>query len=306
MHARRRSGMRRPARACVTAIAAAVLLAPAGPGRAQDALVSSLPAPERTASMLRNPLESPFVRDQLLHPRVLQARADARYGLKQLYRARGMPYPAAEIFVRVFKRERVMELWARAPHAQQFALLKEYRICALAGEIGPKRRQGDNQTPEGFYEIDAFNPGSQYLLSLHVNYPNPSDRTLGRVPLGGDIYIHGGCKTIGCIAIEDENIKELYWAAVEARGVGQMRIPVHIFPARLDDAEMARLASAYSARRDLVTFWNGLRPGYEYFERNRIPPVMRVDARGQYRIAGEARVLTGAGSTSAATSRTQR
>ena len=301
MYARRRSGTRRPAHACVTAFAAATLLAPAGPGHAQDVLTPPASVPERAPAMLRNPLESPFVREQLLHPRVLQARADARYGLKQLYRARGLPYPAAEIFVRVFKRERVLELWARAPDARQFALLKEYRICALAGEIGPKRRQGDSQTPEGFYEIDAFNPGSQYLLSLHVNYPNASDRALGTAPLGGDIYIHGGCKTIGCIAVEDENIKELYWAAVEARAVGQMRIPVHIFPARLDDAEMARLTSAYGARRDLVAFWNGLRPGYEYFERTRIPPVMRVNTRGQYRIAGDAPALTGTG-----TSRPQR
>ncbi|MCI0436296.1 MAG: L,D-transpeptidase family protein [Gemmatimonadetes bacterium] len=283
MHVTRLFRMCGPVRGLPAALAAAALLTSVPTVSAQDEVPVSAVA-GRAAIALRNPLETRFVREQLQHPRVMQARADARFGLKRLYRDRGLAYPAAEIFLRVFKRERVLELWVRTPDARQFSLLREYRICALAGEIGPKRRQGDNQTPEGFYEIDAFNPSSQYLLSLHVNYPNASDRVMGRVPLGGDIYIHGGCKTIGCIAIEDEQIKELYWAAVEARALGQTRIPVHIFPARLDDAEMELLTRIYGARRDLVAFWNTLRPGYDYFERHRVPPMMRVNARGQYQV----------------------
>jgi murein L,D-transpeptidase YafK len=236
-----------------------------------------------------NPLDADFTRTQLAHPRVLQARIDARFGIKQLYRERGIAYPASEIFLRVFKRERVLELWVRTAGGQRFQLLKDYRICALAGEIGPKREQGDNQTPEGFYEIDAFNPQSEYLLSLHVDYPNASDRVLGnRSALGGSIYIHGGCKTIGCIAVTDEAIKELYWIAVEARAAGQPRIPVHIFPARLTENEMTVLAGSFSSRPDLMTFWKNLKPGYEYFERWGLPPVMDVDASGRYRIVDRA------------------
>jgi len=233
-----------------------------------------------------NPIHSEFARAQLRHPRVLQARIDARFGIKQLYRQRGLEYPASEIFLRVFKRERTLEVWARTRGSERFALLKAYWICGLAGEIGPKRRQGDNQTPEGFYEVDSFNPNSEYLLSLHVNYPNASDRILGRRDaLGGSIYIHGGCKTVGCIAVTDEAIKELYWIAVEARSAGQQRIPVHIFPARMTADELRLLSTVFPRRPDLLAFWQNLQPGYEYFERFGVPPIVSVNAAGRYRIA---------------------
>jgi murein L,D-transpeptidase YafK len=233
-----------------------------------------------------NPLDGEFARSQLRHPRVFEARVNARHGIKKLYRDRGIPYPAAEVFMRVFKRERVLELWARPAGADRFALLREYPVCALAGEIGPKRRQGDNQTPEGFYEVDSFNPNSEYLLSLHVNYPNDSDRMLGhRSNPGGAIFIHGGCKTIGCIAVTDDAIEELYWIAVEARASGQERIPVHIFPSRLTDGELSMLENAFEAEPELVAFWRNLQPGYLFFERNRVVPAVSVDAKGRYTFA---------------------
>jgi len=254
-----------------------------------------------TTAPFRNPLDASFTRLQLEHPRVMRARADARFNIKQIYRARGISYPAAEVFFRVFKRERVLEVWVRTPEGPRFQLLKEYRICALTGDAGPKRRQGDEQTPEGFYEIDLFNPNSQYLLSLHVSYPNASDRILGAGgPLGGDIYVHGGCKTLGCIAVEDDQIKEIYWLAVEARAVGQRTIPIHIFPARLDHEEMDRLAAIFARDRRLLQFWDNLRPGYEFFERTRIPPTMQVDGSGRYQISRASAALLQAAQTEAA------
>jgi murein L,D-transpeptidase YafK len=254
-----------------------------------------------TTAPFRNPLDASFTRLQLEHPRVMRARADARFNIKQIYRARGISYPAAEVFFRVFKRERVLEVWVRTPEGPRFRLLKEYRICALTGDAGPKRRQGDEQTPEGFYEIDLFNPNSQYLLSLHVSYPNASDRILGAGgPLGGDIYVHGGCKTLGCIAVEDDQIKEIYWLAVEARAVGQRTIPIHIFPARLDHEEMDRLAAIFARDRRLLQFWDNLRPGYEFFERTRIPPTMQVDGSGRYQISRASAALLQAAQTEAA------
>lgn len=103
-----------------------------------------------------------------------------------------------------------------------FRLIKDYQICSLSGELGPKRQQGDLQVPEGFYWIDRFNPASNFYLSLGINYPNQFDRILGKSgELGGDIFIHGGCVTIGCIPITDDKIKELYLIAVEAKSNGQ-------------------------------------------------------------------------------------
>ncbi|HUF67964.1 MAG TPA: L,D-transpeptidase family protein [Longimicrobiales bacterium] len=267
-----------------TAVVAVLSAASAGQSAAQQsAFLMGLLSRDAAADGATNPLHGDFARAQLRHPRVFDARVNARHGIKKLFRERDIPYPAAEVFMRVFKRERILELWARPAGGDRFALLKEYAICALAGEIGPKRKQGDNQTPEGFYEIDSFNPNSEYLLSLHVDYPNASDRVLSdRSSPGGAIFIHGGCKTLGCIAITDEAIEELYWIAVEARSSGQERIPVHIFPSRLTDTELAMLEGAFEASPTLVDFWRNLQPGYLYFERNRVVPRVSVDARGRY------------------------
>lgn len=232
-------------------------------------------------------LDRAYMRDQLRYPRVVEAWVSKRFAVIDMFRAQGVTYPAAEVYMRVFKREREIELWARSPSQGEFTLVKTYEICALS-ELGPKRRQGDGQTPEGFYWVDFLNPTSEYYLSMHVNYPNAADKLVGRRgALGGDIFIHGGCLTEGCIAVTDESIKELYWIAVEARSVGQERIPVHIFPTRLDEQSMARLARTYRSQPEMVDFWQQLRGGYEYFERTRMLPEIRVSARGRYLMPGE-------------------
>jgi murein L,D-transpeptidase YafK len=249
---------------------------------AQRALASTLPADTtlRKAAKPRPP--KAFVKSQLRNDRVLAARYEKRFAIKQLFRDRGIGYPAEEVFVRIFKRERVLELWARPAGQDTFALLKSYEICALSDKLGPKRVQGDMQTPEGFYYIDDFNPRSGFHLSLHIDYPNRSDRLLGRENLGGDIFIHGGCKTEGCMAVTDENIKEIYWIAVEARDNGQTRIPVHIFPTRLNDNNMAQLVNVFEKEPDLLRFWSNLKPGYDFFAEHKRLPEFTVNPRGRY------------------------
>ena len=223
-----------------------------------------------------------FLRSQLRHPRVVDAWVSTRFEVMDMFEARGLSYPAAEIFLRVFKQERVIELWGRAANQRAFTLVKSYPICALS-DVGPKRRQGDGQTPEGFYHVDFLNPESEFHLSLHVNYPNAADRLVGRSgALGGDIFIHGGCLTEGCIAVTDEAIKELYWIAVEAKSVGQSHIPVHIFPARLDREPDDRFARAFGVEPETVDFWRQLKRGYDHFEQTRTLPEIRVSTTGRY------------------------
>lgn len=231
--------------------------------------------------------ESGFARAQLQHSRVRRAQLNARPRIQRLYRERNIRHPAAEVFVRVFKRDREMEVWVRPLDGSRFQLLKTYSICALAGKPGPKRRQGDAQVPEGFYNIDLFNPNSSYHLSMRVDYPNARDRAANpRGNLGGDIYIHGDCVSEGCLAMTDEGIEELYWIGIEAHAMGQTRIPVHIFPARLEDAEMRRMKDVFADQPELLRFWKTLQPGYEYFEKHHRLPQVLVDAGGTYRFDG--------------------
>jgi murein L,D-transpeptidase YafK len=247
-------------------------------------LVSSEPSGSSRSGFVVT--EAAFAREQLQYSRVRKAQLAARPTINRLFEEKNIRHPAAEVFVRVFKRERVLEVWVRPTDQPRFQLLKTYGICALAGRPGPKVRQGDEQVPEGFYYIDLFNPLSEYHLSLRINYPNARDEAANEGNrLGGDIFIHGGCKSAGCLAITNGGIEELYWLAVEARSVGQQAIPVHIFPARLGSDELRRMKDVFSDQPQLVDFWKTLQPGYDYFEKNRRVPQMLVDAKGTYRLS---------------------
>jgi len=232
------------------------------------------------------PLAAPssvsFRDQQWKFPRVRTAAKEKDETLKQLLFSHGLSYPPKAILLRAFKKEGELELWV-ANSTGTFTLVKKYSICATSGVIGPKRRFGDEQVPEGFYELDWFNPQSNFYLSLHISYPNTADRILGsKQNLGGDIFLHGNCVTIGCIPITDDGIKEIYWLAVLARNAGQMHIPIGIFPGRLTAAALDQLASAHRNQPDLVAFWTNLKEGFDFFEKHHQPPVIHVDGGGRY------------------------
>ena len=240
------------------------------------------------------PSETSFARDQLRHARVRNAREDAQERIEKMFADKDISYPAAEMYIRVFKMDKSLEVWVRPNDKKRFELLKTYDVCAMSGVVGPKNRRGDKQVPEGFYSIDAFNPVSTYHLSLGVDYPNKRDLAHKNVSnLGGDIFIHGGCRSDGCVAITDEAMNELYWLAVEARGLGQQRIPVHIFPARFDDAiQMRILHRSHGKKAEMMAFWQTLKPGYEYFQKKRVLPNVIVDG-GNYRVADASAIADG-------------
>jgi murein L,D-transpeptidase YafK len=210
--------------------------------------------------------------------REASARAAREAVIKEKYRIAGVAYPG-EIFIRWFKREAQLELWAR-DHAGPFHLVATYPILKSSGRPGPKRREGDQQVPEGFYEIDRFNPESLFHLSLRLNYPNAADRILSdRERPGSDIYIHGKNASIGCGPIGDQAIEEVYLAALDASGAGQKRIAVHIFPARMQGAEWERWSAEHPAH---TAFWAQLQPIYDAFERTKSVPEFTVSADGRY------------------------
>ncbi len=208
--------------------------------------------------------------------RVTQAWAKFNDSLKVLFQQNDLAYPPKDIYIRSFKSNNEMELWARDADTLQYQLLKTYRVCALSGILGPKRVEGDRQVPEGMYFIDDFNPKSDFHLSMLINYPNYSDLIMGdKKRPGGDVYIHGGCFTIGCLPMTDDIIQELYILCLNARLNGQQYIPVHIYPVRFDRKGLNYLGRNFADDTAKQQFWVNLKAGYDYFEKNRkLLPVM--------------------------------
>jgi murein L,D-transpeptidase YafK len=174
-----------------------------------------------------------------------------------------------EVFFRLIKTNRALEVWARNQGEAAFQLLRTYPLAATSGTLGPKRRAGDEQVPEGFYTIERFNPQSAFHLSLGLDYPTPDDiLASGVADPGGDIFLHGSNVTVGCLPLTDAGIEEVYLLAVAARAAGQVRIAVHLFPFPLVASELSQRAASPHA-----TFWRGLAPGYAYFEQHQaLPP----------------------------------
>lgn len=176
-----------------------------------------------------------------------------------------------ELYIAAYKAEGKLEIWLKATNQDKFTRFKTYDFCAHSGTLGPKVIEGDLQTPEGFYRINAFNPMSTYHLSLGVDYPNTVDktRTGNQQRTGGDIYIHGNCVTVGCIPLTDDKIKEVYILAVEARNNGQANIPVNIFPFRMTKANLEKYGKEFQQH---LAFWETLQIGFDYFEKNKALP----------------------------------
>src|SRR5205814_1866910 len=174
-----------------------------------------------------------------------------------------------------------MEVWVKNDIKEPFQLFKTYKVCALAGTLGPKRMEKDFQVPEGFYYINEFNPKSDYYLSLGINYPNVSDRILSdSMQPGGGIYIHGSCVTVGCIPITDGQIDELYILAAHAKDAGEDFIPVHIFPIRYNVKRSADYLKALTKDDpSLKQFALKLEDAFDYFEKYRQLPVI-MDSDG--------------------------
>lgn len=190
-----------------------------------------------------------------------------------------------QLCLMAFKTEQLIEVWAKNKNDEQYVLIAEYTVCQTSGVLGPKRREGDLQIPEGFYHIDHFNPSSLFHLSLRINYPNPSDRILGsKTKPGGDIYIHGACVTIGCLPITDDKIKELYILCVEARNNGQTDIPVTIFPARLTESNYKLLKKTYSSDNEKLNLWADLKAFSDAFYQTKCLPSVGFLQDGRHSI----------------------
>lgn len=234
-----------------------------------------------------------FIDYQLSFPKVNDALKAKEDTLKKQFEEKKLKWPAKYLYIRSFKYDSKMEVWVKQERDDVYRLFKTYKVCAMAGSLGPKRMEGDYQVPEGFYYINEFNPKSEFHLSLGLNYPNASDKLLSdSLQPGGDIYIHGSCVTTGCIPITNEQIEELYVLAALAKNQGQDFIPVHIFPISYQNNKSVDYLTKYIKQfpeyKDLT---DRMRDVYYYFEKNKALPVILTNAQGEY-ILGEPFVVS--------------
>ncbi|MEM1370845.1 MAG: murein L,D-transpeptidase family protein [Pseudomonadota bacterium] len=179
----------------------------------------------------------------------------------------------APIFIRIFKEESELEVWKQRSDGR-FYHFKTYPICNWSGALGPKLRQGDKQAPEGFYSVPKrqMNPNSKFHLAFNIGYPNKFDRAHNRT--GNFLMVHGRCSSVGCYAMTDAIMEEIYGLAREAFAGGQERFHVHAFPFRMTGANMRR-----HRKHHWYNFWRTLKVGYDHFELHRMPPQVAVCER---------------------------
>ena len=172
-------------------------------------------------------------------------------------------------FIRTLKESSEFELWLQKTGTPTFAKFKTYPVARWSGSLGPKQQEGDGQTPEGFYAVtrEGLNPGSRYHLSFNIGYPNDHDIAWGRS--GSLIMVHGKDVSIGCFAMTDPVMEEIYLIVEAALQAGQNEVPVHCFPFRMTEA---RLAQARTENHPWAEFWSSLHPMWLAFEREHIPP----------------------------------
>ena len=192
------------------------------------------------------------------------------------------------ILIRTYKQEAEFEVWKKDVSGR-YALLKTFPMCRWSGQLGPKRKEGDRQAPEGYYPISPaqMNPNSNYHLSYDMGYPNAYDRAHGGT--GNYLMVHGDCSSAGCYSMTDQQIEEIYALVREAHSGGQKAVQMEAFPFRFTPANLAR------HRLDPnMPFWRELKEGADRFEITKQEPKVGV-CNGHYVFDRAARAGEAAG-----------
>ena len=228
-------------------------------------------------------LQNNFLNDQKKYERVKASIKEKEKIIREELRKNNLTTDNLNILITVFKDEKLVHIYAKKISETTYKEILSYPICEVSGELGPKRKNGDNQVPEGFYYINMFNPNSNFYLSLGINYPNLADKRKSKSKdPGSNIFIHGSCVTIGCIPMTDDKIKEIYLYAVFARNNGQLKIPVYIFPFEMTHSNFEKYTSQHTDNKELIDFWTNLKKGFDKFEKEKKELNISVDSKGNY------------------------
>ena len=180
--------------------------------------------------------------------------------------------PGLPAFLRIFKAQSELEVWMEKDGA--YVLFATYPICHWSGTLGPKIREGDKQTPEGFYTITArqLHRLGRWTRALNLGFPNAFDESLKRD--GSYILVHGGCSSVGCFAMTNAVIDEVWQLVTAALSGGQKRFQVQVFPFRMSDANLEQHSQSPHAQ-----FWRDLKTGHDLFDNGNVPPRVSVCGR---------------------------
>ena len=178
--------------------------------------------------------------------------------------------PSSPTVIRTYKKEAELEIWKMKSNGE-YALLKTYPMCRWSGQLGPKKREGDMQVPEGFYSIapGQMNPNSHYYLAFNVGYPNAYDRAYGRT--GGNVMVHGVCSSAGCFSMTDEQVADIYAIARDLFAGGQREIQLQSYPFHMTAENMAKFRLDPN-----IDFWKNLKDGSDHFEVTKNEPSVLV------------------------------
>lgn len=181
------------------------------------------------------------------------------------------------IFIQIFKSEAVLELYQEA--GETYELVRAFPICKFSGGLGPKKQQGDFKSPEGFYTAtySQLKPDSQYHRAINLGFPNEYDKSQGYT--GNYLMIHGNCVSVGCYAMEDGPMQEIYEYAEAALLAGQDNIPIHIYPFKMTEENLGKYKFSEN-----YAFWKQLAQGYEYFQKHSYPALVDIQG-GQYAVS---------------------
>lgn len=230
-----------------------------------------------------------------------RAQMALRHINKQVYHLRGWPLPGTPdlahlderlaakglkrgvpVFVRIFKGDMELELWMKS--GDRFVHFASYPICYWSGQLGPKQQTGDHQAPEGFYTVEKgqLNPNSRWHRAFNLGFPNLLDRAHNRT--GSFLMVHGGCASVGCYAMTNAVVDEMWQLLTAAMNNGQERFAVHAFPFRMTDARLA----AYDGY-GWVPFWREMKSAYDLFETSHVPPQISVCDKRYVAAPGDAK-----------------
>jgi murein L,D-transpeptidase YafK len=178
--------------------------------------------------------------------------------------------PSSPTVIRTYKKEAELEIWKMKSNGE-YGLLKTYPMCRWSGQLGPKKREGDMQVPEGFYSIapGQMNPNSHYYLAFNVGYPNAYDRAYGRT--GGNVMVHGVCSSAGCFSMTDEQVADIYAIARDSFAGGQREVQLQSYPFHMTAENMAKFRLDPN-----IDFWKNLKDGSDHFEVTKNEPSVLV------------------------------